>query len=433
MSPVPPSFPEPDKHSLTSFKTAASDETVHRATQVRTRIRRARIQLMMKQTFLSAAIGAFPVIPAHDNSWCHTMATDGTFIYYNIDWTDSLTDDEIQFVLAHEVMHCVLGHIDRRGNRNPSVWNDAIDYATNALLLDCGLQMPEHGLYDSRLRNMTAERIYDYLISKKYREVVEGHNPTRDAHLSPDDMRTAGARRLAVGREERETLDSLTENERLSLRREAIRQMRVSIKLAGKHSASLEQEIEAAAIPQVSWQTFLAQFVTGLNRNDYRMYPFSKKHIWRGLFLPSVGIPGPKHLIIVVDTSGSMSEQELSIVLSEVDRLRASCECDLTLIQADALVNRVDCFSPYESSQFTDRRYTVCGRGGTDFRPAFDWVQDAVINGRIEMPDALVYLTDGYGVFPASEPPFPVLWIGTPRSIAKENYPFGAVIILKEQ
>ena len=96
-------------------------------------VSRARIQLMLRHNYLASATARlrFRVI---DEPWCKTMATDGFNIFINEEFASSLTEEEVIGVIAHEVMHCVLGHIDRRGDRRHDIWNIAIDYATNLML-----------------------------------------------------------------------------------------------------------------------------------------------------------------------------------------------------------------------------------------------------------------------------------------------------------
>jgi len=63
-----------------------------------------------------------------------TMATDGCRIVYNPTFVDQLKSAELEGVLAHEVLHCALGHQCRRGGRDPGLWNEAADLAINPIL-----------------------------------------------------------------------------------------------------------------------------------------------------------------------------------------------------------------------------------------------------------------------------------------------------------
>lgn len=91
------------------------------------------------------------------------MATDGTTVFYNPGFVDSLSTAELVGVLAYEVMHPALQHHTRRGDREARRWNMAADYAINPLLVDAGLTLPADALRDDRFQNMSAERIYNLL------------------------------------------------------------------------------------------------------------------------------------------------------------------------------------------------------------------------------------------------------------------------------
>ncbi|MEU9733454.1 hypothetical protein [Streptomyces sp. NPDC048002] len=74
----------------------------------------------------------------------------------------SLDDEEWRFVLAHEMLHAALRHGDRRGTRDPYLFNIACDYVVNGWLneMDVGT-MPEGLLHDPRLAGLSAEEVYD--------------------------------------------------------------------------------------------------------------------------------------------------------------------------------------------------------------------------------------------------------------------------------
>ena len=95
---------------------------------------------------------------------------------------------------------------------------------------------------------------------------------------------------------------------------------------------------------------------TGLRKDNYRLLPPNKKHLWRGIYLPSLGVPGPDHIVVAIDTSGSMSDRILSEILGEVDRLRSISQCSMTLIQCDAKIQKVEHFDECEETQFERKK-----------------------------------------------------------------------------
>jgi len=336
---------------------------------------------MLRHPYLASAVARLPVVNARDMDWCDTMATDGYYIYVNPDFCEELKEEELTGVIAHELLHCVLGHSDRRGKRHRKLWNVAIDYAVNLLLVDAGFSLPSQGLLDRRYRGMTAEEIYSALISESSADASGGvgssmtgegdgsSGPKRspggfDDHLEPGDIEGAGSR----------AEDFPSERERLRIR--AALGKELSSKLPGREAGFFAAEIKRASTQKVSWQQLLQRFFSGLRRDDYRSFPFNRKHLWRKIYMPSIGKPGPDHIAIAVDTSGSMSNDELAQALAEIDGLRSAAGCGLTLIQCDAKIQSVAEYDPWELTERTFTDYEFLGRGGTSLIPPFAWVED---------------------------------------------------------
>ncbi len=406
---------------------------------------------MLGHPYLAAAIARLPIDDADAAPWCATAATDGYHIVVNSDFLAMLSDAEASFVLAHEVLHCVFGHPDRRKERDPETWNCATDYAINQLLIDMGFKMPAVGLHSYAFYGMAAETIHDLLRKPgSGREIPEAHlRPGAHGDLGDAARRIrdlpAEIRRLQVPRggwcqqaepgsrlaAELGSEDMPTELERQRIRVGLANEMRE--RAHGRLSGALNEEVRAATTRSVPWTDLLAGFITGIRQSDYRSYPFNKKHVYRGVYLPSVGAPGPRRLIVAIDTSGSIDAQIASRLLAEVDSLRSATECELTVIQCDAAVQDVQTFDPWDASALgaDGGPMRLLGRGGTDFRPVFDWVDHDVLEGALP-PDAIIYLTDGYGPFPPKTPDWPTVWIVTKTGAKDSTFPFGRVIRLDD-
>src|SRR5579872_7101495 len=127
------------------------------------KLTRARTQLLLNQPFfgtlclrLTLAAGGVP-----------TMATDGRRILYDPAFVNSLKPAELEGVLAHEVLHCALGHHCRRGERDSQLWNEAADLAINPILIGNGFTLPADALVDPAFGNLSAEEIYARLLQRK--------------------------------------------------------------------------------------------------------------------------------------------------------------------------------------------------------------------------------------------------------------------------
>jgi hypothetical protein len=93
------------------------------------------------------------------------MATDGSRIVYNRAFVDELKPAEHGGTLAHEVLHCALGHQCRRGERDPELCV-AADFAINPIPTGNGFVLPAGALVDPAFNNLSAEEIYARLLQK---------------------------------------------------------------------------------------------------------------------------------------------------------------------------------------------------------------------------------------------------------------------------
>jgi len=392
------------------------------------RLLNARILLALEHHFLATAVMRLPFKDCTASGWCQTMATDGYHIFYNSEWVIKLTQKELIGLIAHEVLHVVFGHSDRIGSRNHHVWNIACDHAINLLLDTCGFNLPKDGYKARVFTNLSAERIYDEIyvddeLIKKYQIISSIGissselspiiiSPSGDI-LLPDDIRTANDRdKFSPDLQERKEL-------RQSLLGE------LTEKLKGNSAGKFNQELHLADSRRVDWKTLLRRWLFERIRGDWKTYPFSKKHIWRNIYLPSVALDVPSHVVLAIDTSGSVPDSELSKVFIEVQNYRDIFPSQLTVIQCDAKIQHIQ---EYESEDYAPapKKVTVLGRGGTDFKPVFDWIKEQHF---VSLP-ILIYATDGYGKFPEIQPNFPVIWIAFKKSIELKKFPFGEVIEL---
>lgn len=392
------------------------------------RLLNARILLALEHPFLATAVMRLPFKDCTSSSWCQTMATDGYHIFYNAKWIIQLSQKELIGLIAHEILHVIFGHSDRIGPRNHYVWNIACDHAINLLLDACGFKLPQGGYKERDFENLSAEQIYDEIyddesLIRKYKITSSiGISSTKsspiiispsDDILMPDDIRTVNQR------------DKFSPDlqERKELRQILLAEM--AEKLKGHKAGDLNQELQLADSRRIDWKTLLRKWLFERIRGDWKTYPFSKKHLWRNIYLPSVSLDVPSHVILAIDTSGSVPESELSKVFIEVQNYRDIFPSQLTVIQCDAMIQKIE---EYESEDYAPapKKISILGRGGTDFRPVFDWIK---VQHFVSLP-ILIYATDGFGDFPETPQNFPVIWIAFQNSIELKNFPFGEVIEL---
>lgn len=394
------------------------------------RVLRGRIRLALSQPFLATALMRLPVREVTQSSWCTTAATDGYHLFYNPAWVAGLADAELRGLLAHEVLHVLFAHGQRRGGRSAQRWNVACDYAINLLLVEQGFRLPEGGLIAKRWQGMTAEQVYEHIAADielkvavagrsaddrdQPEEAQSGALPSIGADLlDPDDARVRPLR--ASDAPDAEQLEEL----RRELRDGAL------AKLRGDAAGSFRRECEADEERRIDWRALLRAWLHERVKGDWQSYPFSKRHLHRSLFMPSPGLAVPGHVVFAIDTSASMQDEMLAQLTAELRAFRETFPSRLTVIQADARVQAVHTFEAMDGTEIP-QRLPLAGGGGTDFRPVFDWVNTHA-DGAI-----VLYATDGMGTYPDRAPHAPVIWLRTPPHVRVQEVPFGVVVGLRD-
>jgi len=373
------------------------------------KIAAARTRLILDKPFLGVLVLRLPLVAAKPQ-WCPTTATDTKNLYYNPDYLDALGTRQLEFVLAHEALHCALAHFSRRGHRDKRRWDLACDFAINPVLLAEGLRPPPNAITFVEYAGMTAEEIYPLLQDNDNTESMDQHLDevtnapgSRPSNIPPSDGTGQG---LTEGGEESASRPQpLTHNEREQLDKQWQHQRVVAAQRAaqaGKLSGALAALVDTVLHPQLSWRSLLARHMVSRAREDYDYTRPSRRE--GEAILPRLH----SHQIdvaIVLDTSGSINEAEIGEFLSELDSLKAQVRARVTVFACDVEIaaGAPWVFEPWEELKLP--RQLPRG-GGTRFTAPFAWYAQQPMT-----PDLLVYFTDAVGQFPEREPMFPVLWL----------------------
>jgi len=121
------------------------------------RIVKARAALITAHPFFGAL--ALHLQPVQTTSYSR-LATDGRYLFYNVEFLDTVTSEELKGIIAHEVYHCALKHHTRRNGREPKKWNQATDFVINPMVLKAGLKLPTWVLLDPQYDGLGAEQVY---------------------------------------------------------------------------------------------------------------------------------------------------------------------------------------------------------------------------------------------------------------------------------
>lgn len=344
-----------------------------------------------------------------------TAATDGSAVYINPEFWNSLSSAEQDGVLLHEVLHAALTHVSRRAGRDPKLWNIAADIVVNGIILKEGWTLPEQRVRDTRFEHLAVEEVYEKLL--------------RDANLpppliadlledAPDDAneKRAGMSKAGDGKKSREQADGFWKN---ALEQA---QMVADANRVGDVPAGILRELKSATNVQLDWRTYLWRYLT---QTPTDFSNFDRRFVGRGVYLDTIDGESVR-VLVCVDTSGSVDDSELQVFLGEVlGILRAYPHLECDLFFADAELH-----GPYPLKPRAPLPKPI-GGGGTDFRPFFERIAS---HRFLHNQTVAIYLTDGYGTFPERAPRCPVLWVVPPGGLDVEKFPFGeAVKLLRTQ
>ncbi|MDH5660859.1 MAG: VWA-like domain-containing protein [Gammaproteobacteria bacterium] len=414
----------------------------------------ARTRLIIDKPFLGALVLRLPMEEA-DPEWCKTTATDARKFYYNAEFIDCLSIEETQFMLSHEALHCALSHFSRRQHRVTHKWDLSCDYAINPLLIKDGLTPPPGTLHLREYEGMTAEEIYPLIDDLDDQETLDQHiyddsnsegennlapppkddseadNTTKDKSPSqgkgsqqspeqqtgqsgsqssennkegggqsqsskPDDKNGKGAEKpQPLTHQEKENLTIQWQQRLAGAAQQAMQ--------AGKLDGEMARMVDFLLQPQLPWRNLISRYLNAIARDDYS---YTRPSTRRGdpAIYPSLR-SAQLDIAIAIDTSGSISTNEINEFVSEIDSLKAQMRARVTLIACDSQLAK-GCpwvFEPWDEFSLPK---SIKGGGGTRFTPVFDWA-----NQQDKLPDILVYFTDAEGEFPKIEPSFDVLWL----------------------
>ena len=360
---------------------------------VREKLISARVGLLLKASFFGNLATRLKLINADE--WCATAATDGRNFYYNTRFIEMLRPKEIEFLFGHEVLHCVYDHFGRRGDRDPQLWNIANDYCVNGDLVkhNVGEKITSVPcLYDRKYDGMSSEEVYDALYENATKiDIGKLLDQLIDEHLDGDgegdgegdgDQEGEGKGRPRLSAEEKQAIKDEI--------KEAMLAAAATVDGAGNLPAGVKRLIQQLTEPQMNWREILRMNLESTIKADYTWMRASRK----GWHMDAV-MPGQKpdemiDIAVMLDASGSISQDMLKDFLSEIQGIMDS----FPAYKIHVVTFDTQCYNPaqYDSDNLDSMiDYEVSGGGGTDFDCIFTYLKEEEIT-----PRRLIVFTDGY-------------------------------------
>ena len=424
-------------------------------------------ELLRKQPFFGSLVLRLPLRP---DATRETLATDGHEIRYSPRWVAETASHLIETAMARVVMACALKHHTRRGDRDPERWQRASQLVTHALIRDAGFTLPPTA---QAWDGLSVEEAYERLsetqdgdsgdddnapsgaagagASPDGQPSTDGHDedsedpadpsvdedrederadgtngdaPGQDADAEGDDgssgpptshdpagtgeVMDAHARAGDDGEPAEAPLDVTAEEQAWD---EAMHQALNIARAEGKVPGQVEETVKNAHASTLDWRTLLRRYMTDATRSDYSWSLPNRRFIDSGLYLPSIRSEGIETIAVIVDTSGSLPAATLAAFWAELREVAAEIRPETVIVlQVDAAVRDAAEYAPEDLPE----EIALKGRGGTDFRPGFEWLDAQGVQ-----PGVCLYFTDMMcNSYPDVEPAYPTVWVNysTPPS-----------------
>ena len=391
-----------------------------------------RRKLLNNYPFLGSIAMSMDVVPVRDKALI-TAATDGSSIYFDIDFLSKLSDNEQMFVFAHEIWHAALCHMIRKESRDSMTFNIAADLEVNQLLVADGLTpikdciLPETLANKIKLpKNESAENYYELLqklADKQANNNSSGNNSNRmssngssssnsnskcknsnqnnpkqiDKHIYKDDIADESSNEKRIDRygevgKDPDFVPNVKPNIDSEMKSTVSMAAQQYERQCGELPNHIKSIIKKLLTPKVNWKEALQKFITKSIDNKVNWNIPNRRFIYSGTYLPSHSGDIIK-LGVIIDTSGSTSDDMIQFI-SELNAI-VSCfnNYELTVCQCDTEVKSIKTYDQYNALKHED--IEIEGGGGTYLTPAFETIQAQNDLGEHEI-DGLIVFTDGY-------------------------------------
>ncbi len=392
-------------------------------------------ELLRKQPFFGSLVLGLPL---RADPTRKTLASDGQEIRYSPGWVAETDAHLIETAMARVVMACALKHHTRRGERDPERWQQASQLVTHALLRDAGFTLPPDA---EAWEDVSVEQAYDRLPEPGDGDPGNDGSPAQsgangDESGEPSDpadqgedgpsgappshdpsgtgeVMDADARGDSDSGSGEASVDTAAEEQAWD---EAMHQALSIARAEGKAPGGVEETVRNAHASALDWRTLLRRYMTDAARRDYSWSVPNRRFIDSGLYLPSIRSEAIDTIAVIIDTSGSLPAQTLAWFWAELREIAAEIRPErVFVLQVDAALRDA---AEYSADDLPDE-ITLKGRGGTDFRPGFEWLDEQGIQ-----PAVCLYFTDlECSSYPEAEPVFPVIWVDHSESSSDANAP----------
>lgn len=369
----------------------------------------AAMSLEVKESIITARIGlllrhpwfgnmATRLIITQADNWCPTAACNGKELFYNTQFFHSLALSEVEFVVAHEILHSALDHIFRGEHRNRTIFNIACDYVVNNILVRDKIGERPKGIdifQDFKYDGWTAEDIYDELLAKT-EEQLGKLGEMLDEHVDWED---GGTNSMSAGGdasgEPGPGVDGppVLSKEEMNAIKDDVKENMISAAQstgAGNIPMEINRLIKELTESKIDWRDLLQQQIQSTVRSNYSFARPSRKGWGSNIIIPGMEREEAIEIAVSMDMSGSINDEQARDFLSEVRGIMdqySSYKIDVWTFDTKVYNHVV-----YTEDNADDiAEYDLIGGGGTDFECVWTYMKENNI-----VPRKLIMFTDMY-------------------------------------
>jgi predicted metal-dependent peptidase len=341
----------------------------------------ARVGLLLRHPFFGNMATRLKI--EEGSEWMGTAATDGRTIYFNRKFFEPLSVKQVEFVIAHEILHNVFDHMGRREGRNPRIFNIAADYCVNGQLVRD--RIGEHKIegitifHDPKYYGMGAEEIYDKIFDEMDEEELNALGQLLDDHIDWGDDKGNGQPKYS--------------KEELKQIRDEIREATMQAAQAagaGNTPASVQRMIKELTEPKMNWREILRQQIQSTIKNDFTFMRPNRKGWHMSAILPGQQFQETIDICVAIDMSGSIGDEQAKDFLTEIKGIMQEYrDFKIKVWCFDTKVYNEQDYDGYSMDEFDE--YEPMGGGGTEFDANWEYMKENDIQ-----PKKFIMFTDGY-------------------------------------
>ena len=376
--------------------------------------------IIINLSFMGMTVAGFSYKAVYD---LNGIGTDGEIIYYDPVFVLKAYGEEnyVTRVLLHCMLHCLFNHNFMYDSVNKKMWDMASDISAEAAILELefsgafinrDIKFKKSLIrFKEKCRVLTADKIYRYMEENPNDEEVTAlyEMAEKDIHTQWDKNK-----------------DNKNSKERW---RKISERVRTELKNFSKRKNVGEEfykNLDAALVKKQDYGDFLRRFMVHgeeikLNDEefDYVYYEYGLKNYGNMPLIEPLEYKEEKKIsefAVVIDTSASCRKEKIIKFIKRTYEILSEREnffnkVNVHIIQCDDKVQRDDRLTNPADMEKYIKNMKISGFGGTDFRPAFQYIDNLVKRGEFKNLKGIIYMTDGYGIYPSVRPKYDTAFV----------------------